>query len=60
VFGCNAITTGYRNFAGHFALGKGFAEFCTRQRLHGKIFVGKDLFAECQYSAKKSCHDSAV
>jgi hypothetical protein len=28
-------------------LGKAFAECHTRQRVHGKIFVGKDLFAEC-------------
>jgi hypothetical protein len=32
---------------GHFALGKGFAKCYTRQRVHGKKFVGKDLFAEC-------------
>jgi hypothetical protein len=54
-------------------LGKGFAECRTRQRVHDKKFVGKDLFAECflsgtlqrlcrvprQHSAKKSCRDGA-
>jgi hypothetical protein len=48
---------------GHFALGKGFAECHTRQKVHDKNFVDKDLFAECLLSgtrqAKKSCHDGA-
>jgi hypothetical protein len=28
-------------------LGKGFAECRTQQKVHGKKFVGKDLFTEC-------------
>jgi len=30
-----------------FALGKGFAECCPRQKALGKKRVGKDVFAEC-------------
>jgi hypothetical protein len=34
-------------------LGKGFAECNTRQRVLGKDFTGKDVFAECKkHSAK--------
>ena len=36
-----------------FALGKGFAECCTRQRPLGKKWVGKDVFAECLLSGTR-------
>jgi len=36
-----------------FALGKGFAECCTRQRALGKKRVGKDVFAECLLSGTR-------
>jgi hypothetical protein len=38
---------------GHFALGKGFAECRTRQRVHDKKLIGKDLFAECHVCTRQ-------
>ena len=35
-----------------FAIGKGFAECCTRQRPLGKKWAGKGVFAECLLSVK--------
>jgi hypothetical protein len=35
---------------GYFTLGKGFAEYNTRQRTLGKDFIGKGFFAECFFS----------
>jgi hypothetical protein len=50
-------TTGIAFFAecltlgkGYFILGKGFAEYNTRQRTLGKDFIGKGFFAECFFS----------
>jgi hypothetical protein len=41
-----------------FALGKGFAECCTRQRPLGKKWVGKDVFAECLLSGTRPTRQS--
>jgi hypothetical protein len=39
-------------------LGKGFVECRTRQRVHDKKFVGKDIFVKCFLSGFAECHDS--
>jgi hypothetical protein len=38
---------------GHFALGKGFVECRTRQRVLGKILIVKGVFIECLLSGTR-------
>jgi len=38
---------------GQNTLGKAFAECHTRQRAHGKILIGKGVFAECFLSGTR-------
>ena len=48
-----SFTTGFSFFAE--CLGKAFAMCYTQQRVLGKQFIGKDLFAECTLSGTRHC-----
>jgi hypothetical protein len=43
-----------------FALGKGFAECHTRQRTHGKIYVGKDSLPSAEKTLGKDSAKSRI